>query len=276
MTFQFKTQKRLSKYLTRNLIRLLPEPKHCHSFSCHLTALKTPSTKCNHSDTLLHTNSLHSLLFSSPYDRPIFLHSYFWAAHSLSSIALIITLEWVNINLNTNGIAKICHWLCIYCLSPQNPYELWETEPLLILQFLQGYTPLWMYSAIFHSWCWRLNLVSALHMLNKWSSPELAPPVKKNTSFENYSKFHRLVLSFLCSLRKPWIHCFLPTIFTKLGWQSCTNQAQLCLFIHKGMDRTVKNFLLAYLNLRNVPEKHDYFLFLSLYSILCAETTTGL
>lgn len=69
MTFQFKTQKRLSKYLTRNLIRLLPEPKHCHSFSCHLTALKTPSTKCNHSDTLLHTNSLHSLLFSSPYDR---------------------------------------------------------------------------------------------------------------------------------------------------------------------------------------------------------------
>lgn len=128
----------------------------------------------------------------------------------------------------------------------------------------------------FHSWCWRLNLVSALHMLNKWSSPELAPPVKKNTSFENYSKFHRLVLSFLCSLRKPWIHCFLPTIFTKLGWQSCTNQAQLCLFIHKGMDRTVKNFLLAYLNLHNVPEKHDYFLFLSLYSILCAETTTGL
>lgn len=47
----------------------LPEPKHCHSFSCHLTALKTPSTTCNHSDTLLHTNSLHSLLFSSPYDR---------------------------------------------------------------------------------------------------------------------------------------------------------------------------------------------------------------
>lgn len=69
MTFQFKTQKRLSKNLTRNLIRLLPEPKHCLSFSCHLPALKTPSTMCNHSGTLLHTNNLHSLPFSSPYDR---------------------------------------------------------------------------------------------------------------------------------------------------------------------------------------------------------------
>lgn len=140
MTFQFKTQKRLSKNLTRNLIRLLPE--HCHSFSCHLTALKTPSTTCNHSDTLLHTNNRHSLPFSSL--TIVFLHSYFWAAHSSSSIALIIALEWVNINFNTNDIAKICHWLCICCLSPRTPMNFERRNHFWISSF---------YSATCHFEC---------------------------------------------------------------------------------------------------------------------------